>query len=246
MTTTIFIMALLIPLAVTSPQSRTGKSPSFVSYKGDNNVPIQNFAGDCFVAFTDISGFKAMMKDGKRAARAIDALYGAGLNVLSSNTDVNGFFISDCGVLFSRGNDQKTQLESLLKVVRAVNQEVLEHDIMLTTSIAWGDFSYHNRIEFPGINKQPIYGNAYVSAFLDNEAGSPRLQPGQCRIIKEGVPTDVFSSVALDSPMESVKSYYYFYWMVEDTQGIQEFKRRYQDSYNLKYAGMLNAIRGRG
>ena len=113
---------------------------------------------------------------------------------------------------------------------------------MLTTSIAWGNFSYHNRIEFPGINKQPIYGNAYVSAFLDNETGSPRLQPGQCRIIKQGLPTEVIPFFAQHSLIEGAKSHHHYYWMVEKTEEIQEFKNRYQNSYNLKYAGMLNAI----
>ncbi|MHB1176388.1 MAG: hypothetical protein ACYCZJ_14805 [Sulfuriferula sp.] len=206
-------------------------------------MPIQDFSGKCFVAFTDISGFKAMMKDGERAARAIDALYSAGFDILSRSPNVNGFFISDCGVLFSRNNDQKEQLERLLEVVRALNQQVLQQDIMLTTSIAWGDFSYHNRIEFTGINKQPIYGNAYVSAFLDNETGIPRLQPGQCRIIKQGVPTEVFYSVTQHSLIESAKAHCYYYWMVENAEEIPEFKRRYKDSYNLKYAGMLNAIK---
>ncbi len=186
-----------------------------------------------------------MMKDGERAASAIDAFYSAGFDVLGGNANINGFFISDCGILFSKNNNQnsqKEQLENLLAVVCALNKRVLGHDIMLTTSIAWGNFSYHNRIEFPGINKQPIYGNAYVSAFLDNETGSPRLQPGQCRIIKQGLPTEVIPFFAQHSLIEGAKSHYYYYWMVEKTEEIQEFKNRYQNSYNLKYAGMLNAI----
>ena len=70
-----------------------------------------------------------------------------------------------------------------------------EHDFMLTTSIAYGKFRYQERIEFEGIEKNPIYGNAYISAFLDNENGKPKIQPGQCRIIKENLPNDITSTI---------------------------------------------------
>ena len=33
-------------------------------------MPIENFDGDCFVAFTDISGFKEMMKHDEQASLA--------------------------------------------------------------------------------------------------------------------------------------------------------------------------------
>jgi len=207
-------------------------------------MPIQDFHGDCFVAFTDISGFKDMMKDSQKAVKAIDKFYNAGFRILSSNHVVNGFFISDCGVLFTRREGQIKQLDNLLRVVRELNQAVMHHDIMLATSIAWGAFSYHNRIEFPGINKQPIYGNAYVSAFLDNEVGKPRLQPGQCRILKKDVEESVFESVSHHELLEDSRAHQYYYWMVERPEEIQGFKQRYQNSYNLKYAGMLKAIKG--
>lgn len=216
-----------------------------VGHIGEHNMSMEDFSGTCFVAFTYISGFKTMMKEGERAVRAIDTLYNAGFNVLANTSDVNGLFISDCGILFSRNQNQnqRQQLEVLLDVVCKLNQQVLHNDIMLTTSIAWGEFSYHNRIEFPGINKQPIYGNAYVSAFLDIEKGVPRIQPGQCRIIKHGVPTEIFSTVAQQAHIENAKAHWYYYWMVKESEHITEFKSGYQDSYNLKYAGMLNAIK---
>jgi len=206
---------------------------------------MEDFSGTCFVAFTDISGFKTMMKEGERAVRAIDTLYNARFNVLANTSDVNGLFISDYGILFSRNqnHNQRQQLEVLLDVVCKLNQQVLHNDIMLTTSIAWGEFSYHNRIEFPGINKQPIYGNAYVSAFLDIEKGVPRIQPEQCRIIKHGIPMEIFSTVTQQAHIENAKAHCYYYWMVKESENITEFKSGYQDSYNLKYAGMLNAIK---
>ena len=64
-------------------------------------MPIQDFNDDTYVAFTDISGFKEMMKgDGAIAVNALDHLNREGFNALSEENNVNGFFISDCGVLF--------------------------------------------------------------------------------------------------------------------------------------------------
>ena len=149
-------------------------------------MSVQNFNGNTFVAFTDISGFKEMMKgDGTRAIKALAKLNQAGFDSLNANTNVNGFFISDCGILFVKNTDlsESEKLKAILKVIKEINKKLLSQDIMLTTSIAYGEFSYQQRIEFDGISKNPIYGNAYVSAFLDNETGTPKMQPGQCRIV---------------------------------------------------------------
>ena len=35
-------------------------------------MPVSNFDGRTFVAFTDVSGFKEMMKDDQRAIRALE------------------------------------------------------------------------------------------------------------------------------------------------------------------------------
>lgn len=204
-------------------------------------MPILDYDGDSFVAFVDISGFKEMMRSGeRRAVNAIDCFYTAGFNALEPEPTINGFFVSDCGILFSRQGDEGPQLEGLLRVVKQLNRSLLAHDLMLTTSIARGHFKYHNRIEFPGINKQPIFGNAYLAAFLDNEGGKPRIQPGQCRIL---APTGNIPQIAQSPFLERTANHYYFYWSVERPNDIPQFKQRYQDSYNRKYSGMLSALR---
>jgi hypothetical protein len=121
-------------------------------------MPVQDFNGNTFVAFMDISGFKEMMKDRNQAIKSLDRLYQSGFNVLRDNNDINGFFISDCGILFVRNINVsiEQQLQSLLNVIENINRELLVEDIMLTTSISYGPFSYHRRIEFAGIEKNPI------------------------------------------------------------------------------------------
>jgi hypothetical protein len=147
-------------------------------------MPIPNFNGETFVAFMDISGFKEMMKKQDKAIRALDHFYRSGYSTLRRNNNVHGMFVSDCAILFAHnGNGTEDKLRSILTVIEQLNRDLLQHEIMLTTSISYGKFSYHQRLEFPGIEKNPIYGNAYVASFLDNEVGQPRIQPGQCRIV---------------------------------------------------------------
>lgn len=207
-------------------------------------MPIANFNGETFVAFLDISGFKEMMKgDGSQAVDALDKLNQAGYDVLQNNQNIGGIFISDCGVLFVQNDtiNKKTKLESMLTVIKEINKKLIEDDIMTTTSISYGHFSYHNRIEFEGILKQPIYGNAYVAAFLDNENGTPKLEPGQCRIVLNYNEDIESYNIPL---LKKTTKHYYHYWMVENDNEIENFEKNYKDSYKLKYTGMLSALKG--
>lgn len=218
-------------------------------------MPVEDFEGNTFVAFLDISGFKILMRDEQRALRALGRFYETGFLVLHEqnnigNYRVDGFFVSDSGILFVRNGNEGTyeQLESVLRAVERINRAMLNNDFMLTTSIAYGRFSYRGRFEFTGIEKNPIYGGAYVHAFLDNENGSPKIQPGQCRVIKRNLPP-LFDNLLhqnhspLLGRMRDTGKHYEFYWMVDDEWEIEDFKKQYNDAYDLKYAGMLKALK---
>lgn len=187
-------------------------------------MPVPPFEGNTFVAFTDIAGFKAMMSDTKRAQAALSVFYQTGYRVLQEQlnnaTPVNGFFISDSGVLFVRGEqeDAATRLESLCGVLRQIHQRTFENAIQLTTSIAWGEFSYHDRIEFPGIEKNPVYGSAYVAAFIDNENGSPKLYPSECRLNRDNLPPEITAFCTqrigpVARRMREEPHHFYYEWM---------------------------------
>jgi hypothetical protein len=204
-------------------------------------MPIADYNENTFVAFTDISGFKELMKTDKEALKALKLFYQSGYNVLAESPNIQGLFVSDAGVLFARDGDIETRLSDLLSVVKKINRIMLEGEYMLTTSITYGYFNYQGKIEFEGIEKNPIYGGAYVHAFLDNETGSPKIQPGQCRICKQNLPDlnlDQFEFVK-----DNGKKHYQFYWNVNSQNEIAEFERKYKDTYSLKYAGMLKALK---
>lgn len=224
-------------------------------------MPISNFEGKTFAAFLDISGFKELMQEKDMAWKALDKLYSSGYDILRNQNGLNrveGIFISDCGILFVRNNQgngihQINGLHSLLQVIKDINQRMLENEIMLTTSIAYGNFKYQERIEFPGIGKYPVYGDAYVSAYLDNKDEIPKIQPGQCRIVKENIPDEITTAIkqrqgngifSMIRGKRGDNKHYYYYWMVNNPNEIKRFEQNYKDAYNLKYEGMLKALKG--
>lgn len=215
-------------------------------------MPINNFDGNTFVAFCDISGFKELMKEDQKAAKALDHFYSNGYQVLRQNQNNNqinieGLFVSDSGVLFvnSHNLNRIHELNLLLDKIEELNRNMLSHELMLTTSIAFGPFSYHQRLEFEGIEKNPILGNAYVSAFLDNETGKPKIQPGQTRIIRGNLPREVDENLIdnIEARVKSTNKYHYFYWMIDNPNQLENFEKEYKDAYQLKYSGMLKALK---
>lgn len=201
---------------------------------------IKNFSGKTFVAFIDISGFKAMLNEDKnQATGALDKFYQIGYNVLQGyQNEVNGIFISDCGILFVvEPISIERQLETLLNVVKKINKKMLAEDFMLTTNIAYGDFSYQDRIEFTGITKNLLYGNAYLSAYLDSNA-KPKIEPGFCRILKENI--DNTSFLDTNEFLKRKKQHYYFYWNVDTPEQIESFEQAYKNS---RFRGALQALK---
>jgi len=219
-------------------------------------MPLDSYRGTTFVAFADISGFKEMMKHRERAALALDQFYSVGYDVLESQKNrpeprVEGLFVSDAGVLFVRhAHSPWTEtLQLLLEVIRDLNVRLLRDSIMLTTSIAYGEFSYKDKFEFPGIRKDALYGNAYLDAFLDNTANNPRIQPGQCRILSAselgGLKDFRLTGHGLRArKLRPVgKRHFYYDWPVSHGGNIDDFLADYCDTYTLKYTGMLEVLR---
>lgn len=96
------------------------------------------------------------------------------------------------------------------------------------------------------IEKNPIYGYAYVKAFLDNEKAQPQIQPGQCRLVTHNLPSDINlhqDEFNLLRQKGSNTKHLYYYWSVINEENIEAYERQYNDSYKLKYTGMLQALK---
>ena len=189
-------------------------------------MPLRPFNGNTFVAFVDIAGFKAMMADGQRGPLALDAFYTTGYRVLDQHREdqikVDGLFITDCGILFVHNPEAgaEERLVALCLIIKQIHKRVFKKAVQLTTSIAWGPFAYEERVEFPGIGKNEIYGNAYMDAFADNEAVEPRLYPSECRIKRTNLPADVNDALeqrigVIGAHVRATPNHFYYEWMRE-------------------------------
>ncbi len=227
-------------------------------------MAIQDFEGDSFIAFIDISGFKKMMKNGSQALDALDAFYSVGYSELRQVSQkairIEGIFISDSGILFSRKASQSAsitdELRALLAVVKSLNQRMLTNNFMLTTSIAYGFFKYQDRIDLEVIKKNALWGGAYMEAYRDNSTTLPKLQPGQCRIVKEGLPEEVLGYINNPSENDPLqedvlkfmkpyksKKHYYYWWMAKEVGELNSCENTYNKLEDLMYWGLLQKLK---
>jgi hypothetical protein len=117
---------------------------------------------------------------------------------------------------------------------------------MLTTSISYGNFNYEGKLEISGTEKNQIFGNAYLEAFLDNETGKPRIRPGECRILLKDFPNDLIdleNNINVELKLIKNKKHLYYYWMLNNINEVEDFNSRFKDSYNLQFRGMIEALK---
>jgi hypothetical protein len=163
-----------------------------------------------------------VLKNRDRAVTALNAFYQAGYSSLrgtGSERQVDGFFVSDCGVLFAREDGSETErFVAIASVIEAIHRESFENAVQLASSIAYGTFSYHDRLEFQGIDKTPIHGGAYLSAYADSVQSAPRLFPSESRLVKANLPADVADflsggTIPLAWKFREEPDHFYFEWM---------------------------------
>jgi hypothetical protein len=208
-------------------------------------MPIPNYSGSTFVAFLDISGFQDIMKNEIEAVKALNYFYGTIFRLNKhfnrikhrKMTRVRSLVVSDCAVIFvdnaDLAEDKSRDLESILSFIQQINHDLISSEMRIATtcSIAYGSFGYSNKFEIEGIAKEFFIGWPYVNAFLDNEYGEPKIQPGQCRLLRKNLGFPVDFCVDKDRPLSLLKEddrYYSFYWMLNNLDSLEQFEREYQ------------------
>jgi hypothetical protein len=225
---------------------------------------MKTFHNKTFVAFIDISGFKKMMGKGKRVSQVLNTFYKAGYDELRrKDTPLSGVFVSDCGILYVHDehiNDTK-KLQNLLEVVWKINVTMLEKDVMLKTSIAFGQFDYEERLQLENISKDKICGRAYFDAYAIND----KVDTGKCLILSEGLEESTITDFKMTFPLlKGKENGYLYYWnlqikeKIEDMnysgycnlqieEKIEDFEEEYQDAKkkraNAKYKEILRVLK---
>ena len=218
-------------------------------------MPVPSYRGSTYVGYLDISGFKQMMENKRKATSVLDKFYrtlhGAIYEVNStspSNVKMNVIAVSDCAVLFlSEENNYDVGeilgLPKMLQFVRYVNCRFITNDFpfMTTCSISYGDFGYEDRNEREYVRKNCIYGTAYVNSFLDSRLEQPKLKPGECRLLKKGLTVDFREHEAF-SLLGSRRGYFYYYWMLKDAGEKKKFRRKLKQTSEELYTPMIELL----
>jgi len=220
-------------------------------------MSVPNYEGKTYVGYLDISGFKEMMKDNDKVENVLDSFYSClyrricDVNINDNVVKINAVAVSDCAVLFlSNGErddvDQRTGLLKMLSFINSVNREFINlgpYSFMTTCSIAYGDFSFENRKDSDHIRKNCLRGPAYVAAYLDNEKETERMKPGECRILMKGLTLEPDQQNEFALLKKESRYYRYYYWMLNNSREIPQFKRKYSKTYEEMYVKLMKLLR---
>lgn len=215
-------------------------------------MSLSSYRGKAFVAFVDISGFKKMMKQGDKAMLCLNDFYQIGYDIFGENHSgaLEGLFVSDCGILIGKtGNSEYTDggnevevLSELLNLVKQLNVKMACKGYTLTTAIAYGDYAYGEKLELSNLEKTPIYGGAYVKAFLDSES-EKKLKQGECRIVLDDYSSQLESIIeTLPDNLKNLivkrgrdNKHRYFYWQLNNANDIEKYDAEYKMSDDAVY-----------
>jgi hypothetical protein len=148
-------------------------------------------------------------------------------------------------------NNRKSSLEIILGNIQKLNKNMIANDILLTASIAYGRFKYVPKPETSSLGKKFLYGDSYLDAYQDNESGSPRIKPGECRVISNEIISEILTNLDHDlySPLKLLqkknkteKRHIYFYWMLNDLSDKDRFNKEYNNAYESRYASIKRLI----
>ena len=133
------------------------------------NTPSLSFNGRTYVAYSDLCGFKKMMENRKEAYEALNHLFNSVYELLRDRQLIKGLAVSDC--VISWATDER--LQSIVDFVDAFHKKMIHRRYLMRTTIAYGQFEFQDRIKLANLDKQMIWGGAYLAAYLGNDKVSP-------------------------------------------------------------------------
>jgi len=226
------------------------------------------FSEDRFVAWIDISGFKHLLKTNQYEALAvIQEFFKIGYLQLHPDTQpgmqdpgqqLDGLFVSDCAIVWTKNacihQNSLVPFKRILGIVKRINEAVMSSSVMrrnrvmLSTSIAFGQFFPIKKVEHEHIAQQMIFGQAYIDAYADN---SNHLPPELCRIVTKNLPRPVADTLNGFLPAGDERTFIrrdgehtYFYWNCSTAADIQNFQQKYRPTPNPDYSALYGILKG--
>jgi hypothetical protein len=160
---------------------------------------------------------------------------------------VSRLVVSDCAVLYvdnqeaihNPNRDLSLILNALSKINRRLIDPAVPPQLMTTAAIKYGDFKYIDKLEDEHIEKSFFYGQTYVDAYLKSNY---RSREGFCRIYDEENSIPKKRQELPFSRLQRQKGYYVYYWMVERSDRIQDFRRAYLNLDAKDFLGKASLI----
>lgn len=139
--------------------------------------------------------------------KVLTRFYAVGYRELKEKKIFHGIFFSDSGIIYFKKNVHEIDsehsikgLNEILKVVSKLNKEFLipssgyenyaDIKFMTKCAIAFGDLKIMELNELPNVEKQPLYGQAFVDAYESAEGISEHeMQIGEVRITYKNSPS---------------------------------------------------------
>jgi len=220
---------------------------------------VDSYYGKTYVAYLDISGFEAMMKDLESAKNVLNDFYTTIYHFCQNNTTTSpricAIVAFDCAAFFTRNHNRSDKLNGLLSIlrfVREVNRHFIEGEgsqpFMTTCSIAYGKFVYEDRTESPDLRKNYIFGSPYLQVALDQKKGIPKIRAGECRLLPSKMfRLKGFGKNDLLSFILKRGRRHYFYWMLNDPGQQHNFDTDYAEAYKQRnkdnYSCVIKVLR---
>lgn len=190
------------------------------------------FYGKTYVVFSDLCGFKNLMKNRRRAYNALDCLFNSVFQIQQNNSRMRALAVSDCVIAWVSENQTNAPLNHVIEYASALHRKMLEKKYLMTTTIAWGDFSYSDRLQLPNLSKAMFMGGAYLTAFLANDKASE----GSIVLLNKGRENSENPSFWADRwrKCKSPAGWEYF-WSAFNPEQIRQIIKERKKAEGLKY-----------
>lgn len=200
-----------------------------------------HFEGDTYVAFSDLCGFKKMMKDRNIAYEALDFLFNTVYRLQRGNNNISALAVSDCVISWAAIREHKhAQLREIIHFAENLHRELARGRYLMKTTISYGDFRYEDRIQLSNLQKSLIMGGAYIDALLKNS----KAKVGSIILLNEESDQELISRLNIYEPWKWGKRKYgwEYFWPVYSREDIGRLKsiranreNEYEPLKNLLY-----------
>lgn len=194
-------------------------------------------SGQTYVAFSDLFGFKEMMKDRKEAYEALNYLFNSACALLQGNDNVKGLAVSDCVISWA----VDSHLENIKDFISNLHNKMIKKRYLMRTTIAFGEFRYEDRIELSNLSKEMIWGGAYLTAYLANE----KAEIGSIVLVDDGLAETVQRpNEGMWRKTKKPRGWEYF-WSVDNPEQIERLIKKRKESHRGRYEWLKDIYQGR-